>query len=65
MKTVPRPGYPGQRHLPPAMDHEEATMPFPKFRDLPRPDETGQPLAWGVWGDEDRLGSPPNAIAVK
>lgn len=30
---------------------------YPRFADLPRPDETGLPLAWGVWGPEDALGT--------
>mgnify|MGYP001235335354 FL=1 len=29
----------------------------PKFSELPRPDDTGQALAWGVWGDDDQLGT--------
>ncbi len=41
----------------------------PSFRDLPRPDETGLPLAWGVWGAEDQLGTlnritPKKAVAA-
>jgi len=30
---------------------------YPKYADLERPDETGLPLAWGVWGPEDQLGN--------
>ena len=30
---------------------------YPAYADLNRPDETGLPLAWGVWGDEDQLGT--------
>jgi hypothetical protein len=29
----------------------------PTYAELPRPDETGLPLAWGVWGAEDQLGT--------
>ncbi len=31
-------------------------MTIPKFSDLQRPDDTGFPLSWGIWGDEDQLG---------
>lgn len=30
---------------------------YPGYREMKRPDETGLPLAWGVWGDEDPLGT--------
>jgi len=30
---------------------------YPRFAEMPRPDETGLPLAWGVWGPEDQLGT--------
>ena len=30
---------------------------FPAYADLNRPDESGLPLAWGVWGAEDQLGT--------
>lgn len=30
---------------------------FPKYSELNRPDETGLPLAWGLWGKEDQLGT--------
>jgi kynurenine formamidase len=30
---------------------------YPRFADLPRPDESTLPLAWGVWGPEDQLGT--------
>lgn len=29
----------------------------PKYRDLNRPDETGLPLAWGIWGADDQIGT--------
>lgn len=29
---------------------------FPRYADLPRPDHTDIPLAWGVWGANDQLG---------
>jgi len=32
-------------------------MPFPAYTQLPRPDRTGLPLAWQVWGADDRLGT--------
>jgi kynurenine formamidase len=31
--------------------------PYPRFAELQRPDESGLPLAWGVWGAEDQLGT--------
>ncbi|ANN67393.1 cyclase family protein [Bordetella bronchialis] len=31
--------------------------PFPRYADLPRPDASGLPLAWGVWGMGDQLGT--------
>ncbi len=34
--------------------------PYPKFADLKRPDDTGLPLAWGVWGEDDQLGTLNN-----
>lgn len=33
------------------------TPSYPRYADLPRPDETGLPLAWDVWGPEDQLGA--------
>lgn len=30
---------------------------FPDYAALPRPDETGLPLSWGVWGPDDELGT--------
>ena len=30
---------------------------YPAFAALPRPDDSGLPLAWGVWGPEDPLGT--------
>jgi Putative cyclase len=30
---------------------------YPRFADLPRPDDSGLPLAWGVWGPADQLGT--------
>lgn len=30
---------------------------YPSFADLPRPDDTGLPLAWGVWGADDQVGT--------
>lgn len=30
---------------------------YPRFADLPRPDDSGLPLAWGVWGPDDQLGT--------
>jgi kynurenine formamidase len=32
-------------------------MSYKPFNALPRPDDTGQPLAWGTWGAEDQLGT--------
>ena len=32
-------------------------MKLPTFDELPRPDDTGQALAWGVWGENDQLGT--------
>lgn len=29
---------------------------FPGYADLPKPDDTGLALAWGVWGADDQLG---------
>lgn len=29
----------------------------PRFADLPRPDASALPLAWGVWGEADELGT--------
>ena len=29
----------------------------PVYKDLNRPDETGLPLAWGLWGPEDQVGT--------
>ena len=33
---------------------------YPKFDELKRPDDTGLPLAWGVWGEDDQLGTLNN-----
>ena len=33
---------------------------FPKYSELKRPDATGLPLSWGVWGAEDQTGSLNN-----
>lgn len=33
---------------------------FPAYKDLKRPDETGLPLAWGIWGPQDQLGTLNN-----
>ncbi len=33
---------------------------LPDYAQLQRPDETGLPLAWGVWGEEDQLGTLNN-----
>ncbi len=33
---------------------------FPKYGDLNRPDESGLPLSWGAWGEEDQLGTLNN-----
>jgi hypothetical protein len=30
---------------------------FPAYRDLKRPDDSGLPLAWGVWGPDDQIGT--------
>jgi kynurenine formamidase len=30
---------------------------FPKYKELKRPDRTGLPLSWGVWGPDDELGT--------
>lgn len=30
---------------------------YPRFAELPRPDDSALPLAWGVWGPEDQLGT--------
>jgi len=30
---------------------------FPKYAELKRPDATGLPLSWGVWGAEDQVGT--------
>ncbi|HTK00328.1 MAG TPA: cyclase family protein [Bordetella sp.] len=43
--------------------------PFPSYADLPRPDDSGLPLSWGVWGVGDQLGTlnnitPPVAAAA-
>ena len=38
-----------------------AARPFPTYAELARPDETGLPLANGVWGSEDQLGMLNNA----
>jgi kynurenine formamidase len=38
-------------------------MSVPAFADLARPDATGLPLAWGVWGAEDQLGTLNNIDA--
>lgn len=32
-------------------------MTYKPFSELPRPDDSGQPLAWGVFGDDDQLGT--------
>ena len=32
----------------------------PRYRDLKRPDDTGLPLAWGLWGPGDQLGTINN-----
>ncbi len=32
----------------------------PRYRDLKRPDATGLPLAWGLWGPGDQLGTINN-----
>ncbi|WP_083228850.1 cyclase family protein [Bordetella sp. H567] len=36
------------------------TMPLPAYADLPRPDASGLPLCWGVWGMGDQLGTLNN-----
>lgn len=36
------------------------TAGFPRFADLPMPDATGLPRAWGVWGEGDQLGTLNN-----
>jgi kynurenine formamidase len=35
----------------------DAPRDYPRFADLPRPDDSGLPLAWGVWGAQDALGT--------
>lgn len=30
---------------------------YPRFADLPCPDDSGFPLAWGVWGPDDQVGT--------
>ena len=30
---------------------------YPRYADLLRPDDTGLPLSWGIWGDDDQLGT--------
>ncbi len=35
-------------------------MVYPSYAQLNRPDETGLPLAWDVWGPDDQLGSLNN-----
>ena len=30
---------------------------FRSFAELPRPDASGLPIAWGVWGEDDQLGT--------
>ena len=34
--------------------------PVPRYQDLKRPDETGLPLAWGLWAPGDQLGTLNN-----
>ena len=33
---------------------------FPKYSELKRPDDSGLPLAWGVWGADDQVGTVNN-----
>ncbi len=33
---------------------------FPKYSELQRPDDSGLPLAWGVWGSDDQVGTVNN-----
>ena len=33
---------------------------LPNYAQLQRSDETGLPLAWGVWDEEDQLGTLNN-----
>jgi kynurenine formamidase len=35
-------------------------MAHPRFDELKRPDETGLPLSWGVWGADDQIGTLNN-----
>jgi len=35
-------------------------MGLPRYDELERPDETGLPLAWGVWGAHDQIGTLNN-----
>lgn len=30
---------------------------FPSYKSLPRPDASGLPLAWGIWGPDDEIGT--------
>lgn len=32
-------------------------MPLPRYEDLERPDAHGLPLAWGLWGPDDEIGT--------
>jgi kynurenine formamidase len=34
----------------------------PRYKDLPRPDDSGLPLAWGLWAPGDQLGTINNII---
>ncbi len=34
-----------------------SATPIPKFVDLPRPDDSGLPRSWQVWGPDDQLGT--------
>lgn len=36
--------------------------PFPRYADLPKPDDSGLALAWGVWGMGDQLGTLNNIV---
>ncbi|MCH8884627.1 MAG: cyclase family protein [SAR324 cluster bacterium] len=39
--------------------------PVPTYRELERPDDTGLPLAWGIWGPDDQLGTLNNITEAK
>ncbi len=49
------PRSPGARS--PPSDPGAAMPRYPRYADLPRPDGTGLPLAWGVWGKDDQIGT--------